>query len=91
LVTGGARESLQHLELVALQLIRDSFTRRHHPDMEAAFSWRYMEPVLEWVLFLAVLASGLCMLALALMIFVGRYRARRQHKSREAVKQSAEI
>jgi hypothetical protein len=45
--------------------------------------WRIMEPVLEWVLLLAVGASALCMLALATMLVVGRYRMHRNRKTWE--------
>jgi len=43
-----------------------------HPDMEAP---------LEWILVLAVGASALCMLALAMIFAVARYRARRKREN----------
>ena len=39
-----------------------------------------MEGPLEWVLLLAVAASGLCMMALAMMLVVSRYRMHRKRK-----------
>jgi len=44
--------------------------------------WRIMEPVLEWVLLLAMGASGLCILALVTILVVGRYRMHRNRKTR---------
>jgi len=41
------------------------------PDIEAP---------LEWILLLAIGASGLCMLALATLLIVGKYRMRRKRK-----------
>ena len=46
--------------------------------MGGPLSWRYMEPVLEWVLLLAVGASALCMLALATVMILDRYRLHRK-------------
>jgi len=43
-----------------------------HPDMEAP---------LEWILMLAVGASALCMLALAMIFALGKYRARRKREN----------
>jgi hypothetical protein len=39
-----------------------------------------MEAVLEWVLMLAVGASGLCMLGLATILIANRFRMYRQRK-----------
>jgi len=47
-----------------------------------------MEAVLEWILLLAIGASGLCMLALVTMLIVGRYRMHRKRKDSETYKQS---
>jgi hypothetical protein len=46
----------------------------------------YWESVLEWVLVLAVGASGLCMLALGMTLVVTRYR---MHKKREDQRSAA--
>ena len=40
----------------------------------------HMEFILEWTLFLAVGASGLCMLALVTVLIVTRYRVRLKRK-----------
>ena len=39
-----------------------------------------MDGVLAWVILVAVGVSGLCILALATMLFVGRYRMHRRRK-----------
>jgi len=50
--------------------------------MERLLPWRIMEPVLEWVLLLAMGASGLCILALVTVLAVGRYRMHRNRTAR---------
>jgi len=48
--------------------------------MESSLFRPGMQAVLEWILLLAVGASGLCILALATALIVARYRMHRKRK-----------